>query len=220
MNNLQKIIQKIEQARISFSRHHIVRLVAISKYARSAQIAELYKAGQRAFGENKVQDLELKSQNLENLPIEWHFVGRLQTNKINKLLSLSPFLIHSVHSLDLALDLDKRLKVLGKTQKILLQINSANEDTKQGFSLQEICDKYAQIQETCTNLSLQGIMTIGANTTDAKIVAKSFESTAKIFDTLKPKGAEICSMGMSGDYELAIKNGSNMLRLGSILFDE
>jgi hypothetical protein len=200
------------------SEHHIVKIVAVSKYVDSEAVASLYEIGQRAFGENRVQDLKSKMERLEDLPLEWHFIGSLQKNKINQLIDLDPFLMQSLHSLELAQALDKRLEAKGKTMECLLQINSAKEETKSGVMPEEAKDLYAQIAETCPRIDLRGVMSIGAHTDDKTAVTKSFETTRRIFDGLE--GAETCSMGMSGDFELAIECGSTMVRLGSILFPE
>ena len=215
--NLKRIIARIENARLSYSSHQIIKLIAVSKYHTSSDIECMYEAGQRAFGENKVQDLKSKTTDLATLPIEWHFIGTLQSNKINTLLSLKPSLVHSVDSLALALALDKKCQTRGMVQDILLQVNASKEDSKHGFALESISDIYAQITHTCANLRLKGIMTIGANVDDKRQIAQCFEQTKKAFDTLQ--GAEILSMGMSGDFELAIQNGANMVRIGSALFE-
>ncbi|HQS66145.1 MAG TPA: YggS family pyridoxal phosphate-dependent enzyme [Sulfuricurvum sp.] len=210
------IIERIEHARIRVSEHHIVKIVAASKYVDAQAIADLYAIGQRAFGENKVQDLHTKANLLEELPLEWHFIGTLQKNKINQLLSVRPQMIHSIDSLELAHALQERLERESMTLRALVQVNSAYEATKSGFRPEEFLDCYAQIAEQCPNLHLQGIMSIGAHTDDTTIVQKSFETTHSLFERLP--SATTCSMGMSGDFELAIKCGSNLVRLGSILF--
>lgn len=215
MNHLQEVIAKIEKARIAYSRHQVIKLVAVSKYWDINQIIELYEGGQRAFGENKVQDLKTKSAELENYPLEWHLIGTIQENKINTIISLAPSLIHSIDSLKLALAFQQRLEREGKTQRALLQINSAREESKSGVSPEEAKEIYLAIQESCPNLLLEGVMSIGAHTQDQKIIAKSFEITKNIFDSLP--NAKTLSMGMSGDYELAISCGANMLRIGSAL---
>ena len=130
--NLNQLITKVEGARLRISEHHIVKIIGISKYSTSTDVKTLYEAGQRAFGENKVQDLKQKMEELDELPIEWHFVGTLQKNKINNLIDLNPTLIHSLDSLDLALELNKKLEAKNKKLSALLQINSAYEDTKAG----------------------------------------------------------------------------------------
>ena len=220
IQNLDEIITKVEGARLYISHHHIVHIIAISKYSNITDINTLYNAGQRAFGENKVQDLKLKSEELEDLPLQWHFVGRLQSNKINNLIDLNPSLMHSLDSLDLAIQLNKKLSAKNKTMKCLLQINSANEQAKAGVSSSEAISIYEQISNICPNIKLLGVMSIGAHTKDKSVIKKSFKITKEIFDKLQANGAIYCSMGMSSDFELAIKSGSNMIRVGSSLFKE
>lgn len=220
IKNLDEIITNIESSRLSLNAHHIVQLVAISKYNTADDIKTLYKCGQRAFGENKVQDLKEKSEILADLPISWHFVGRLQTNKINQLIDLNPVLMHSLESVEMAKELDKRLKVKNKTMNCLLQINSAKEDTKAGVMPQLALETYKNIKKTLSNINLCGVMSIGAHTEDENVIKQSFKTTKEIFDLLKNDGATICSMGMSGDYKLAIELGSNLIRVGSAIFKE
>jgi len=215
--NFDEVLQRVEKARIQTSEYSIIKIVAVSKYSTSKEVKKLYSIGQRAFGENRVQELKQKMSELEDLPLEWHFIGRLQKNKINHLLELSPSLIQSCDSLELAHEINKRIKD-NKKIAILLQINSAKEESKAGVMPETAKEIYHQIQQECPNLLLKGVMSIGAHSEDKKEIQKSFETTYKIFEDLKPLGASICSMGMSNDFELAIKCGSNMLRLGSILF--
>ena len=210
------IIEKIEKARLRVSDHHIVKIVAASKYVDSDEIKSLYNIGQRAFGENKVQDMKTKVDALQEYPLEWHFIGSLQKNKINQLLSLNPHLLHSIDSLDLAIALNERLEREGKRLRALVQVNSAHEESKSGFNPDEYLDAYAQITLQCPHLQLMGIMSIGAHTDETKSIQKSFEITHSLYEQLP--NATICSMGMSGDFELAIQCGSNLVRLGSILF--
>ena len=212
------IIEKIERARVRVSEHHIVKIVAASKYVDADAIRDLYAIGQRAFGENKVQDLKTKSDLLDELPLEWHFIGNLQKNKINQLLAIRPHMIHSVDTLELAQALQERLLRENQTLRALVQVNSAYEQSKSGFIPEEFLERYSQIMSECPNLHLQGIMSIGAHTDDVKIVQKSFETTRSLFEKLP--NATTCSMGMSSDFELAIQCGSNLVRLGSILFKQ
>jgi len=211
-----RIIERVEKARLRVNNHHIVKIVAASKYVGAEEIEALYAIGQRAFGENKVQDLISKSEILEDLPIEWHYIGTLQKNKINHLLSVRPHLLHSIDSVELAHALNERLERDNRNLRALVQINSAYEASKSGFLPEEINEKYAQIQQECPRLQLQGVMSIGAHVDDPTIIKKSFETTRRIFETLP--NATVCSMGMSGDFEMAIECGSTMVRLGSILF--
>lgn len=218
--NLDNIITRVEGARLKISEHHIVKIIGISKYSEANDVATLYDAGQRAFGENKVQDLKAKSDELNELPIEWHFVGRLQKNKINNLIDLKPSLVQSLDSLDLAQEFNKKLEVKDKKINALLQINSANEESKTGVAPEEAVSIYKEILDTCPNIRLKGVMSIGAHVEDEKIIKDSFKTTKKIYDELVPFGAKYCSMGMSSDYELAIACGSNMIRVGSTLFKD
>ncbi|EAJ5678034.1 YggS family pyridoxal phosphate-dependent enzyme [Campylobacter lari] len=190
-----------------------VRLVAASKYVQDEQIRELFKQGVVEFGENQVQALALKKEKLQDLEIKWHFIGNLQSNKINLLIKQNPLLWQSCNGLKIAKAVDKRLDYKLDT---LLEINTANESSKSGIEQNKAIEEYLQIQEECKNLNLTGIMCIGSM--DEEKVQESFEQTFRIYEILQKHGAKICSMGMSGDFELAIKCGSNMVRLGSILF--
>ncbi len=217
IENLDKVITDVEFSRLQINDHHIVQLVAVSKYSNSQEIEILYKAGQRAFGENKVQDLKEKSIKLEQYPIAWHFIGKLQKNKINNLIDLNPTLMHSLDSLELASELDKKLKSKNKTMNCLLQINSAFEDTKSGVNPKQAIEIYNTIKQNYRNINLKGVMSIGAHSQDKELIEKSFKITNEIFKLCD--GATICSMGMSSDYQLAISCGSNMIRVGSALFN-
>ena len=196
---LKDLLEKIE----NLSKD--VTLIAVSKNVTCTEVRELYAQGQRNFGENRVQELAKKELELQNFTdIKWHMIGRLQNNKINQMVSLKPTLWQSCDSFERAVEVDKRL---GYKLDALLQINSADEDTKQGVSVANAAE-----------INLKGVMSIGAHVDEPKEIQKSFELTYKIYESLKPKGATICSMGMSSDFELAIKCGSNMIRLGTMLY--
>lgn len=216
--NLDEVIWNIEQARIAVSEHHIVKLVAVGKYSSEESIAALYELGQRAFGENQVQQLAARMEHLDHLPLEWHMIGSLQSNKINKLLELRPTLFQALDSIKLADALNQRLAKRNQTLNALLQINAADEETKSGVSVEEAVDRYQEIQERYPHIKLKGVMSIGTHTDETQAIQKSFESTYKIYDQLRKNGATICSMGMSSDYELAIRCGSNLVRVGSKIF--
>ena len=217
--NLDKVIWNIEEARITVSEHHIVKLVTVAKYTEIENIQTLYELGQRAFGENQVQQLKERMTALEDLPLEWHMIGTLQKNKINNLLDLRPALIQSLDSVELAIELNKKLLAKEQNMSCLLQINAANEETKSGVSAAQAIDIYQEIKATCPQINLKGVMTIGAHSEDTKLIQESFETTHSIFEKLEKDAATICSMGMSSDYELAIKCGSNLVRVGSALFN-
>ncbi len=215
---IDDVIRRVERARLQVSGHHIVKIVAVSKYSQSSEIKDLYEIGQRAFGENKVQDLKAKSNELEELPLEWHFIGNLQKNKINNLLAINPTLFQALDSYELALELQKKLEAKEMTLNCLLQVNSAKEESKHGFMPEETQEIYAKITSECKNINLKGLMSIGAHSEDKAVVKQSFETTYELYKTLP--NATICSMGMSSDFELAIACGSNMVRLGSVMFNK
>lgn len=194
-----------------------VRLVAASKYVDASIIEKLFDQGIVEFGENQVQALAQKKENLDEkkLDIKWHFIGTLQSNKINLLIKQKPILWHSYNGIKIAKAMDKRLDYKLNT---LLEINSANENSKSGLDPNQAVEEYLQIQEECSNLNLCGVMSIGSHSQDKESIIKSFETTFKIYEILQKHGAKICSMGMSNDFEIAIKCGSNLVRLGSILF--
>ncbi len=216
--NLDKVIWNIEKARITVSEHHIVKLVTVGKYTPIENISTLYELGQRAFGENQIQQLKERMSTLEDLPLEWHMIGSLQKNKINNLIDLRPSLMHSLDSISLAQELNKKL--LNKNQKMfcLLQINTSKEKSKSGVPSEQAFDIFQEIKNSCSHINLKGVMSIGANTQNTKEIQKNFEETHHIYQSLSKDGAKICSMGMSGDYELAIKCGSNLVRVGSAIF--
>lgn len=216
--NLDEVIWNIEEARITVSEHHIVKLVTVAKYTEIENIQTLYELGQRAFGENQVQQLKERMTQLEALPLEWHMIGSLQKNKINNLIDLRPALMQALDSLELAEELNKKLDAKKSKMSCLLQINAANEESKSGVSVERALDIYQEINERFPNINLKGVMTIGAHTEESKLIQQSFETTQSIYEKLEKDGASICSMGMSSDYTLAIKCGSNLVRVGSALF--
>jgi pyridoxal phosphate enzyme (YggS family) len=221
-NRLDEVFNRIELARTSVNMHHIVKLLAVTKYSQVDVINQLYSLGQRAFGENKVQDFKTKQEdkNLKNLPIEWHFIGNLQKNKINNLIANKPFLCHSLSSFELAEAINSRLETNNKKMNCLFQINAPQETNKWGFQPQEAIEKFHEISEKFQNIKLKGLMSMGANTDNLSDTISSFESTRKIYEKLqqnKDFNLSILSMGMSKDFEVAIKEGSNLVRLGSVL---
>ena len=215
---IDDVIRRVETARLKVSGHHIVKIIAVSKYSTSQDINKLYEIGQRAFGENKVQDLKAKTIELDELPLEWHFIGNLQKNKINNLLDINPTLFQALDSIELAEELQKKLETKNMSLDCLMQVNSAYEESKHGFMPDEALQSYKSIQERYPNIKLKGVMSIGAHSEDTELIKKSFITTYELYKQLPE--ATICSMGMSGDFELAIECGSNMVRLGSLMFNK
>jgi hypothetical protein len=212
--NIQHIISSIPSN---------VQLVAVSKTKPNEDIIEAYHVGQRVFGENKVQELVAKYESLPK-DIQWHFIGHLQSNKVKY---IAPFvsLIHSVDSLKLLQIINKEAEKFGRTIPCLLQVYIAKEETKYGLDQTEL----NQLLEESTNLknvSICGFMGMATNTDDMNIVRNEFKELKLIFDTAKSmyfsqnSSFNTLSMGMSGDYKIAIEEGSTMIRLGSTIFGE
>jgi len=197
-----------------------VELVAVSKTRSIDEILSLYNQGQRHFGENRVQEwLEKKDQLPQD--IHWHIIGHLQSNKV-KFLIPSVHLIHSIDSLKLLKKVDQLSKEKNVVTNVLLQYKVAQEESKFGLKPNDDDD----ILEACKelkNIKVKGLMAMGTFTNDDEINRTEFQNLISIYDRLKRDhfnndDFKIKSMGMSGDYQLAIENGSNMVRIGSLLF--
>ena len=195
-----------------------IKLVAVSKAKSNQQIMEAYNHGQRIFGENKVQELTLKQNTLPN-DIKWHMIGHLQRNKVKYIASFVK-LIHSVDNLKLLKEINKQALKNNLTIDCLLQIKIASEDTKFGMSIDEAKSILSQEVKSLNNISIVGLMGMASFTNDQNILKKEFSFISNFFNeikTLYPK-IKILSIGMSDDYRLAIKYGSNMIRIGSSIF--
>lgn len=196
-----------------------VTLVAVSKTKPNKDIMQAYDAGQRVFGENKVQEMVQKWQDLPK-DIEWHMIGHLQRNKV-KYMAEFVSLIHGVDSPRLLKEINKQAKKHDRVIPCLLQIHIAEEDTKFGLDRNEL-DQLINSEEfkTMENIKIVGLMGMATFTDDKKQVSKEFALLKSLFDDLKTELPDIgiLSMGMSGDYQLAIKEGSNMVRIGSSIF--
>ena len=192
-----------------------VTLVAVSKTKPNSAIFEAYQAGQRIFGENKVQEL---SQKAEELPkdIAWHMIGHLQTNKVK---FIAPFvsLIHAVDSLKLLKEINKRAEQNIRTIDCLLQVHIATESSKFGFGIDEVEGALKQAKEF-ENIKIVGLMGMATFTDDTQQLSQEFKSLKTVFDSIKNDHITTLSMGMSGDYNLAIEQGSTMIRVGSAIF--
>lgn len=199
-----------------------VALIAVSKTRSVSEIMELYDQGQRHFGENRVQEWLEKKDNLPK-DIHWHIIGHLQSNKV-KFLIPSIHLIHSIDSVKLLEKVNQLSAEKNICTNILLQYKVAKEETKFGLDP----DNDHAILEACEhlkNIRVKGLMAMGTFTDDDDINQQEFKTLINIFDRLKSNNFpnddfEIKSMGMSGDYKLAIDNGSNMVRIGSLLFSQ
>jgi hypothetical protein len=202
-----------------------VRLVAVSKTAGTDKILSVYREGQRAFGENRAQSL-LEKQPLLPHDIEWHFIGHLQTNKVRYIV---PFIsmIHSVDSLKLLAEIDKEAARNQRVVPCLLQFHIATEETKYGLDLDEAAgilksSGYREMQ----HVRIAGVMGMATFTEDTELVRREFSMLRDYFERLRndffqeDEGFREISMGMSGDYRIAIEEGSTMVRIGSAIFSE
>jgi pyridoxal phosphate enzyme (YggS family) len=192
-----------------------VTLVAVSKTKPNEDIMALYELGQRDFGENYVQELVAKQQALP-ADIRWHFIGHLQTNKV-KMIAPFVHLIHGVDSNKLLLEINKQGAKLNRNIGCLLQVYIAKEDSKFGLDESEILE-IASIQSTLHSVSIRGMMGMASFTTDTEQVRREFSNMYAISKTFPFATDPIISMGMSNDYSIAIEEGSNMVRIGSLLF--
>lgn len=205
-----------------------VTLVAVSKTKSVEEILELYHLGQRDFGENYVQELKEKYEQLPK-DIRWHFIGHLQSNKV-KLIAPFVFLIHSVDSLKLLKEINKEAKKNNRVIDCLLQVYIAKEETKFGLNEEELKTILEATIRTDSatgksfqNICIKGLMGMASFTDDKEIVRNEFKILKALFDkysasSLPPSSFTIVSMGMSADYIMAIEEGSNMVRIGSLLF--
>jgi len=200
-----------------------VTLIAVSKTKPVEDIQVLYDAGHRDFGENYVQELVQKQAVLPK-DIRWHFIGHLQTNKV-KMIAPFVHLIHGVDSIKLLEVIDKEGKKLNQKINCLLQVHIAKEETKYGLDLQEAQQAAASyfFEKKYQHVELCGLMGMASFSDDLSLVEQEFKSLKELYDAIHQvhKNAaqfNILSMGMSGDYMLAIDNGSTMVRVGSLLF--
>lgn len=198
-----------------------VTLVAVSKTKSVDEIMEAYNAGQHIFGENKVQEMESKWQEMPK-DIQWHMIGHVQRNKVKY---MAPFvsLIHAVDSLKLLKEINKEAKKNKRTINCLLQIKIAEEDSKFGMEAEDAVKLLSSEEfKKFQNVKIVGLMGMATFTEDTEQVSEEFEKLKNIYDQYQIKYPEfsILSMGMSGDYKIALDNGSNMVRVGSAIFGE
>lgn len=209
--NIEKIKDEIDSTQ--------AKLIAVSKYVSLEKIVEAYDAGIRDFAESKAIDAIEKINQLPK-DIRWHFIGHLQTNKVKKVTGRFE-LIHSVDSYKLASSISAFAKSLGITQKILLQLNLANEEQKSGFSKTEIKKTFGDILKL-ENIKVEGLMMMAPYTNDEDYLYGLFKELSELKKELSSKFSyemKELSMGMSNDYAQAVKAGSTMIRIGSKLFN-
>ncbi|MGL5020445.1 MAG: YggS family pyridoxal phosphate-dependent enzyme [Mycoplasmatales bacterium] len=194
-----------------------IKLVVVTKNRSIKDIEKIYNIGIRDFGENKLQEITNKKDIFKD--INWHFIGRIQTNKIKDIVKFSS-LIHSVSSYKIINTIQKESLKQDKIQDILIQFNIAGEETKSGFNIDEYNDVITYYKNL-SNINVIGIMLMGPNTNDDKLIETIFTQGLELknkMNLIDPNIKEL-SMGMSNDYKIAIKNKSTILRIGSLLFE-
>lgn len=201
-----------------------VKLIAVSKTFPAERIADAMDAGLFRFGENRVQEIVSKYEQLKGRKAEWHFIGHLQTNKVKKLLDVPTSCIHSIDRLELGMELDRQLQRRGEQRDALVEVNTSGESSKSGVEP----DKAVALMRALSGIStlrIKGLMTIGALTDDKDVIRKCFARLREIFLRVREEGIDNVemvdlSMGMSGDFEIAVEEGATMIRVGTAIFGE
>lgn len=223
-DNLNAVRERIAKACATSGRDiKDVRLIAVSKTKPEEMIREAYAAGQREFGENKVQEMCAKAEAMADLDITWHLIGHLQKNKVRKAVAVAA-MIHSVDSLELAAEIQKEAARIGKVQDILLEVNVAAEESKFGLTPDEVPEIAKQL-EAFPNVRLRGLMTVAPYTENPSENRVYFRQLNKLTVDIQSKktdniSVDCLSMGMSNDFEEAIEEGATMVRVGSLIFGE
>lgn len=220
--NIKQIRAKIDQKCLEIGRNSKdIKLIAVSKTFPVEDIRSVYSYGLSDFGENKAQELRDKFGKLTDLNknITWHFIGKLQRNKVKYVINSADF-IHSLDSIELAEEIDKRAEKINKKQNVLIEVKTSEEETKSGLiNEKEVID----ILDKCKSLNsveAVGLMTIAPFTEDKNEIRKSFRSLREMKDKLNKTGYNLSelSMGMTSDFEIAIEEGSTFLRIGTAIF--
>lgn len=222
-DNLKQIRSRIENAATKAGRNpSMVRLVAVSKMQDAAAVVDAARAGQQIFGENYVQELVAKSGQVHE-PVTWHFIGSLQSNKVRQIAGLVG-LIHSVDRLSLAQEIDRQWGKLGLVCNVLVQVNIAQEATKSGSTTGELLSLVENIA-LLPNVRIKGLMTMPPFFDDPEGARPFFRELKRLSQVITAQGIvnvqmDELSMGMSGDFEVAIEEGATLVRVGSAIFGE
>ncbi|MBI1978316.1 MAG: YggS family pyridoxal phosphate-dependent enzyme [Candidatus Omnitrophica bacterium] len=220
MRSLRDVKERIGRACQRVGRNpEEVLLILVTKGVEPKRIREAYEFGMRHFGENRVQEFIEKKQHLPS-DIRWHFIGSLQANKVKFLIG-QVVLIHSCDRLDLAQEIQKQAQKHNRAVEVLLQVNTSQEQTKHGFSPDKVEEGVSEIS-AFDRIRIRGLMTIGPNTAEESQIRGSFRALRLLRDDLKFKFPDVdwryLSMGMSSDFEIAIEEGANLLRIGTAVF--
>lgn len=197
-----------------------IKLIAVSKLHGISEINDAFRSGIKDFGENKAQELTDKAPNI-SFDIKWHFIGHLQTNKAKYVVKHADY-IHSVDSVKLAKEINKRAEKFGKVQKVLLEINTSGELAKYGLENESEILETAEFCKEKNNIDLKGLMTMAPYVADEQVVRNCFRNLNEIKLFLNEKGFGLTelSMGMTNDFEIGIEEGATMLRIGTAIFGE
>ena len=222
--NIKKIRELIEKKAVESKRDPSdIRLIAVSKNFGKDEIVDAFNEGIVDFGENKAQELVSKYEELSSVrsKIIWHFIGVLQRNKVRFAVQTSEF-IHSVDSLLLAAEINKRADKIKKIQKILLEVNTSGEDSKSGITEESELKDLIKYCRELPNVKPVGLMTIAPYTDDKDIIRNSFRYLRHLKNELNTEENDLAelSMGMTNDFEIAIEEGATMLRIGTAIFGE
>ena len=214
-DNLREIRSRIPEG---------VELVAVSKFHPVGKIREAMEAGQLCFGESRVQELAAKAPQLPS-DIRWHFIGHLQTNKVRQLIGLRPALIESIDSQRLLDAVDAEAAKAGIVQRVLIQVHVAREETKFGFYPEELLEYFRERRfEQLRAVHICGVMGMASNTDDTERVRADLRAIADVMHAIRDdaslglRGFDTLSMGMSGDWPIAVEEGSDMVRIGTAIF--
>ena len=200
-----------------------VLLIAVTKLHEPDEIEEAIAAGVTDIAENKVQEIQKKYDQIAS-PVRWHLIGHLQTNKVKNIID-KVVMIHSVESVHLAQEIDKRAAAAGKTMDVLLQVNAAHEESKFGLDPKDVPQVLQEILDTCPNVRVCGLMHMAPWSDDLEEIRPYFREVKDLFDTLSAvrhpnADFKYLSMGMSHDFETAIEEGANIIRVGTSIFGE
>ena len=222
--NIEEIRGRMAQAAVRSGRKpEDVLLIAVTKLHEPDEIEEAIAAGVTDIAENKVQEIQKKFDQIHS-PVNWHLIGHLQTNKVKYIID-KVVMIHSVDSVHLAQEIDKRAVAAGKTMDVLLQVNAAHEESKFGLDPKDVPQVFREILDSCPNVRIRGLMHIAPWSEDPEEIRPYFKEVKDLFDTLAAvehpnADFKYLSMGMSHDFETAIEEGANIIRVGTSIFGE
>ncbi len=216
---IENILEIIEKCKIKAGRKDNVKLIAVSKTFPADKILEVYNCGIRDFGENYVQEMIKKIDELKNYGIKWHFIGHLQRNKAKYIFDKIEYL-QSLCSIKLAEILNRKLETKGLKLKVLVQVNIGKDKNKHGIYEEELEDFLIELQKF-KNLIIKGLMCIPPLSIDREITRKYYRKMRELFEKYKDNFQfEELSMGMSGDFDIAVEEGATMVRIGTLIFGQ